>query len=183
MIKVLKLIDECINFLETHSSKLQHSNEDFLQKKFIVTVSENLHTNVIVAQIGANSHNDFISKFLFVNNQQYTQNKHNVSNMSELNILNKYSSCICNLTKTSLDQDEKYLATIYWLPKLYKTPAKAAHIIVALKCYLKLLPKTITSVLKLLYNQIESYTNKSHFLTGFKCFWTIQNNEPILKKA
>lgn len=118
-----------------------------MQKKFIVIVSENLHTNVIVAQIGANSDTAFICKFLFVNNISKTNAV--VSNMSELNILNKHSSCIYNLTKTSLDQDEKYLATIYWLPKLYKTPTKAMHIIVALKCYLKLLPKAITSVLKL----------------------------------
>ena len=167
-IKILKLIDECINFLETHSSKFKHSNKDFLQKKFIVIVSENLHTNVIVAQIGANSDTAFICKFLLVNNTSKTNAV--VSNMSELNILNKHSSCIYNLTKTSLDQDEKYLATIYWLPKLYKTPTKAMHIIVALKCYLKLLPKAITSVLKLWYIQIESYRNKSHFVTAFKCF-------------
>lgn len=118
-----------------------------MQKKFIVIVSENLHTNVIVAQIGANSDSAFICKSLFVNNTSKTNAV--VSNMSELNILNKHSSCIYNLTKTSLDQDEKYLATIYWLPKLYKTPTKAMHITVALKCYLKLLPKAITSVLKL----------------------------------
>ena len=57
-----------------------------------------------------------------------------VNNVSELDIINKCSKHIYNLTKTSLDEDSKCSPTIFWLPKVYKTPIKAP------KCSLKPLP-------------------------------------------
>ena len=50
--EVLKLIDECINFLETHSRKFNHSNKDSSKNKTILTALEKLHKNFIVGPIG-----------------------------------------------------------------------------------------------------------------------------------
>ena len=44
----------------------------------------------------------------------------------------------------------------------------------------KLLSKSITAIFKLFYSQIEAYNKKSHFYSGVKTFWVVQNNEPVI---
>ena len=62
-IKVLRFIDEHINFSKTNNSKFKHSNKDYLKNSSIVTALENLHKNFIVAPIGkANGNIVFICK-------------------------------------------------------------------------------------------------------------------------
>ena len=71
--------------------------------------------------------------------------------MSELDKINKHRKYvyIYNPPKTSLDQDNKCLPTMYLLPKLYKTPTKARYTITTPKYSVKSLSKAITSALKL----------------------------------
>lgn len=83
-----------------------------------------------------------------------------VKNLNQLYIVNKHSKDNCKLTKIKLDQDKKCLPIIYWLPNPLKTPTNARYIIATPRYSLKRLSKAINNALKLLYNQIESYSNK-----------------------
>ena len=83
--------------------------------------------------------------------------------------------------KLELDSDNQCLPHIYWLPKMHKNPIKFRFIIAAPKCSVKPLSKSITSIFKLFYKQIEAYNKKCFFYSGIKMFWVIQNNEPVIK--
>ena len=79
-----------------------------------------------------------------------------------------------------VNSENECLPQIYWLPKMYKNPTKFRFIIAAPKCAIKPLSKSIISIFKLFYSQIETYNKKSHFYSGVKTFWIVQNNEPVI---
>ena len=53
--------------------------------------------------------------------------------------------------------ENECLSSMYLLPNMYKNPAKTRFIIPAPNCSLEPLSKSITSVFKLFFQQIESY--------------------------
>ena len=76
----------------------------------------------------------------------------------------------------------KCLPKMYWIPKMHKDPIKARFIVASVKCTTKKLAKSVTSVLKRFYTQIENYHGKNYFFSSIKTFWCIQNKDPVLKK-
>ena len=70
------------------------------------------------------------------------------------------SSIIYTHVNIFLNFENKCLASIYWLYKLYKSPAMARFIISAEKCSLKVLPKFPTSVFKLMFNKLTNIISK-----------------------
>lgn len=81
--------------------------------------------------------------------------------------------------QSSLDASDK-LPSIYWLPKLHKSPVKFRFIIAAPECSIKPLARSITSIFKLFQQQIRKYNEISSFYSGIKTFWVIQDNKPVL---
>ena len=63
---------------------------------------------------------------------------------------------------------------------MHKNPVKFRFIIAAPKCSIKPLSKSVTAIFKLFFSQIETYNKKSHFYSGVKTFWVVQNNEPVI---
>ena len=96
------------------------------------------------------------------------------------NIIQGHCTYLSNL-KLSVDDTNKCIPNIYWIPKLHKNPSKARFIIAAPKCSLKPLSKAITSVLKLMFSQLQSYNDQTRFFTGINSFWTILNNKPVIQ--
>jgi len=80
---------------------------------------------------------------------------------------------------SSLSASDK-LPSIYWLPKLHKSPVKFRFIIAAPDCSIKPLARSITSIFKLFQKQICKYNEISSFYSGIKTFWVIHDNRPVL---
>ena len=57
----------------------------------------------------------------------------------------------------AVNNGDKRLPLIYWLPKFYKKSTKAIFVIAALVSSTKLLPKSWTSVFKLFFKEIFSW--------------------------
>ena len=66
------------------------------------------------------------------------------------------------------------------MPKMHKNPIKARFIIASSKSSIKRLARTITSVFRLLFRQIETYNDECRFFTGANTFWVVQNNKPVI---
>ena len=60
------------------------------------------------------------------------------------------------------------------MPKMHKNPIKARFIISSIKP----LARTITSIFRLFFRQIQTYNDKCRFFTGVNTFWVVQNNKP-----
>ena len=104
-------------------------------------------------------------------------------------LIKKYSSEIVNSHKATLSEydlplkeDMNCLPSIYWIPKMHKTPVGERFIIASPKCSLKPLLKDITSILKLFQKQIESFHDKNRVWVGVSNFWIIQNNKPVVDR-
>jgi len=102
-----------------------------------------------------------------------------IEGIQENSIIQRHCNYLSKL-KLSVDDTNKCLPNIYWIPKLHKQPSKARFIIAAPKCSLKPLSKAITSVLKLIFAQLQSYNDESRFYSGINSFWTILNNKPVI---
>ena len=75
-------------------------------------------------------------------------------------LISSHGNTILTHVNIFLNFGNKCLASIYWLYKLYKSPAMARFIISAEKCSLKPLPKFPTSVFKLMFNKLIDIISK-----------------------
>ena len=94
--------------------------------------------------------------------------------------MNSHGSFILTHFDISLNDENKCLSSIYWRPKLHKSSTKTRSIIAARKCSIKPLSKSINSVYKLMFKQIESYYKQVSFFSRVKLFWSIHNNQPVI---
>ena len=99
---------------------------------------------------------------------------------SQENIIHNQKETLRNVFGLDVNQENEYLLQIYWLPKMHKNPIEFRFIIAAPKCPIKPLSKSITSIFKLFYSQIETSNKKNHFYSGVETFWIVQNNEPVI---
>ena len=73
------------------------------------------------------------------------------------------------------------LPNIYWIPKLHKNPVKFRFIIASKYCTTKTLSKNVSSIFSLFQRQIDTYHKKSHFFSGIKSYWIVQDKAPVLE--
>ena len=80
------------------------------------------------------------------------------------------------------DEKEKTLPSMYWLPKMHKTPIGNRFIIASKFCSTKSLSRNLSTIFKLLYNQIQNYNTKEKYLSNYNMFWVLDNIDPIINK-
>ena len=79
-----------------------------------------------------------------------------------------------------ITEQEKELPIMYWTPKMHKHPCGKRFIIASKICSTKQLSKSVSSVFKLIYHQIENFHKKAKFLSNYNKFWVLQNSDPII---
>jgi len=79
-----------------------------------------------------------------------------------------------------VDEKDLELPIMYWTPKMHKTPSSCRFIIASRHCSTKPLSKSISSVFKLIFNQIENFHKNAKFLNNYNKFWVLQNSDPII---
>ena len=79
-----------------------------------------------------------------------------------------------------INDKEKQLPIMYWIPKIHKNPTGARFIIASKLCSTKQLSKSVSAVFKLIYNQIENFHKKAKYLENYNKFWVLQNSNPII---
>ena len=75
-----------------------------------------------------------------------------------------------------LQQKEKNLPQIYWIPKLHKTPYKARFIAGSRSCTTTRLSKLITECLKLVRSHCTAYCKTIQERTGVNSMWIFNNS-------
>ena len=79
-----------------------------------------------------------------------------------------------------VEDEEKDLPSMYWIPKMHKDPPGARFIIASKQCSTKKISKSVSSAFKLMYSQIENFHKKSKFLSNYNKFWVLQNPDPVI---
>ena len=91
-----------------------------------------------------------------------------------------YVPPVVTLSRSRRSQDR--LPTIYWLPKLHKTPYKARFIANSSSCTTTELSKLLTSCLTAVTNHVIRYCEKVYERSGKNLFWSIKNSGEVLNK-
>ena len=82
-----------------------------------------------------------------------------------------------------LDNKQDKLPTMYWIPKLHKTPYKARFIANSSSCTTTNLSKLLTSCLTAVKDHVIKYSNKVYENSGINLFWSIKNSSDVIKKT
>ena len=70
---------------------------------------------------------------------------------------------------------------MYWTPKMQKELIHVRFIVVSKKCITKLISTAVSITYKLIFQQIKSFYDKSHFYPSLKEFCDIENSKLILE--
>ena len=76
--------------------------------------------------------------------------------------------------KLKAEEKKEILPSMYWMPKMHKNPTGQRFIIASKFCSTKPLSRTISSVLNLIYSQIENFHLIAKFLSNCKKFWVLK---------
>ena len=186
-VTVMKLVVERIEQLKSKVDTNRYNST--LNNKESAEELERLHRQFVIAPIDKASGNvAFICKRFYAEvlvrelglREGYSNNTYINISQNPNDIIGEHVTCLQKEYKLSVEDDNRSLPHIYWLPKLHKNPSKFRFIIAAPKCSIKPLSKDITSILKLFYKQIEAYNHKCKFYSGVKTFWVLQNNVPVI---
>ena len=90
-------------------------------------------------------------------------------------IIQTHATTLEDVFDIKLQQKEKSLPQIYWIPKLHKTPYKARFIAGSSSCTTTRLSKLITECLKLVRTHCTAYCKTIRVRTGVNCMWIINN--------
>ena len=184
--EVMSNVDKKIECLKhrTLQFKTQQVFQNYSSKKCI----KELHDRFVIAPIDKATGNvAFICKRFYASvlvnelglagqsSGTYIKCKNNLDRL-----VSKQASDLKKVFSLDVDESNRCLPHIYWLPKMHKNPIKFRFIIAAPKCSVKPLSKAVAAIFKQIYYQVEQYNKKSFFYSGVKTFWVIQNNKPVI---
>ena len=69
---------------------------------------------------------------------------------------------------------------MYCLTKIHKKSIDTRFTAASKNCSTKPLSDTISTILKMIFNTVESFHNISFFYSGCKKFWVVQNSFPVV---
>ena len=185
---IIALLDERIQNIQTNIENKEFTPH--LQNRHIKNALKNLHENFVLTPVDKASSNiaiickRFYAKVLIEElglKNQTTNTYEHITSMDEENISETHMRDLKSIFNMQLPEDMQILSKLYWIPKIHKKTIKFRFIVAGVKCSVKPLAKSVTSVLKKFYGQIENYYAKSHFFSGIKNFWCVQNKDPITK--
>ena len=92
------------------------------------------------------------------------------------------NTCYAKRLGFEVKENDKVLPTMYWTPKMHKTPVGSRFIIASKFCSTKHVSGAVSNVFKLIFNQIENFHVKAKYLSNYNHFWVLQNIDPVIEK-
>ena len=96
-------------------------------------------------------------------------------------LIQTHATTLADVFNIKLQQKEKNLPQIYWIPKLHKTPYKARFIAGSRSCTTTRLSKLITECLKLVRRHCTAYRKTIRERTGVNSMWIINNSLDVIR--
>ena len=100
---------------------------------------------------------------------------------SEQSIVQKHIDK-CKQLNTDIKITQQKLPTMYWMPKLHKSPYKERFIANSTSCTTTNLSILLTSCFTKIKEHVERYADKTFQNSGLNLFWSIKNSNEILDK-
>ena len=150
-----------------------------LQSKYVLVPADKAGNNIIfvckyyyirtlMEELGINSGTNLNSTYI---NQANTVDE----------LIQTHATTLADVFNIKLQQKEKNLPQIYWIPKLHKTPYKARFIAGSCSCTTTRLSKLITECLKLVRSHCTAYCKTIRERTGVNSMWIINNSLDVIR--
>ena len=111
-----------------------------------------------------------------MNTKSYTS-----TTLTERNVVSDHLDT-CEQLKADVNITCHKIPTMYWIPKLHKTPYKSRFIANSSACTTTKLSKLLTSSLIKIKEHVQRYCDKTYENSGLNLFWSIKNSNEILTK-
>ena len=179
-------IDERIASLRPNNRKQHHpilKNDtskdclDSLQSKFVLVpidkasnniafICKRFYAKVLLEELG----------LIGASTSTYTKIDDRLPN----DIIQQHTAELKQKFNITVGEDMSTLPDIYWIPKLHKNPVKFRFIIASKHCTTKTLSKNVSSMFSLFQKQVDTYHKKTHYFSGIKSYWIVNDRGPVL---
>ena len=102
-----------------------------------------------------------------------------LSNVSEADLITSHHSYYNNYNLTLKDSELK-LPTLYWIPKLHKSPYGARFISNSVSCTTKQISILLTACLTAIKHHVQAYSSTVYINSNKNIFWSIKNSGEFL---
>ena len=92
------------------------------------------------------------------------------------------NSLLCERFGLPLEERQKSLPYMYWLPKMHYDPPRFRFIVASSSCSTKPLSSLASTVYKHIFKQVRTFHEKSTFYKHYNRFWVIENSNPVIEK-
>ena len=172
-------IDERMSHLTNKLYAIKHRVS--LSFRDVRNALDNIHKDLVVVLIDKATGNialvckrfyaSVITRELELNNNSSRDTYNNAGNLSANDIIDgNIRDLKIKFGIDNIPIENHRLPNMYWMPKMHKNPIKARFIIASPKSSIKPLARTITSVFRLFFRQIQTYNDKCRFFTGVNSF-------------
>ena len=177
---IMKIVDIRIRHFEQHFrhdnnnkytiSRIKKKLTEF-GKEFVFVPADKAANNIIIV---CRKHYIEVLQKEITSSQTFQ-----LTQLTENEITNKHL-----LTATSLQAkpDSKTVPTMYWIPKLHKTPYKSRFISSSSHCSTTKVSIILTNTLTAIKNLVINVCNKVYENSGINHFWSVKNSLEVLDK-
>ena len=185
--KIMQLVDSKIQVLRP---KITISpTKPFLQNQDVLSALADLHDKFVIVPIDKASNNIaivckrfYIQKLLAeVGVPGDTSSTYKLSERNHDDIIFD-NSLLCEKFGLTLEERQKSLPYMYWLPKMHYDPPRFRFIVASSSCSTKPLSSLASTVYKHVFQQVRTFHEKSTFYKNYNRFWPIENSRPVIDK-
>ena len=183
-VSIFKIVDQRIKFYSQNTNllppkpkstfrHLKQGIQDF-HRKYVLVPADKAANNVVV-----------VWRLHYINTlkQELSGTKaYKETSEEEKSVVNGHCNHLALKFSVCVKERQDRLPTMYWLPKLHKTPYKARFIANSSSCTTTELSKLLTSCLTAVKNHVIRYCEKVYERSGKNLFWSIKNSGEVLNK-
>ena len=176
---VLQKVDQKINQLRTRI-RVQRTKQ-VLREPEVIEYIEELHKNFVVVPIDKASNNlavackKYYAEVILkeIGKLGNDSETYVTSDKSKADVI--HDDCLyADHLRLKVSPQDQNLPIMYWMPKMHKNPTGARFIVASKHCSTKPVSKAISSIFKLIYNQIENCHRNAKFLANYNKFWVLK---------
>ena len=92
------------------------------------------------------------------------------------------NSLLCEKFGRTIEEGQKVLPFMYWLPKMHYSPPRFRFIVASSSCSTKPLSSVLSIIYKHIFKQVKSFHIKSTFYRNYNRFMVIKNSQPVIER-
>ena len=144
-----------------------------LQQKYVIVPADKASNNVV-----------FVCKSYYINclhrELENSNNTYTPTTLSKRQIIDNQLSVLSSFG-INVKSDDQHLPSMYWLPKLHKTPYKERYIASSYKCSTKELSVLLTKTLTVIKDDLQKYCNTVYSHSGVNQMLILKNSKTLLE--